>query len=215
MKTVSMKFALIMCILSLTVLSSGCATIMKGTTQKISVSSHPSGANVLADGSPCGITPCSVELKRKDDHVIIVRKEGYEDGVVQVSKVMGGMIIGNLLFGGILGAGVDAASGSMWNLVPEKINVTLVPGKSGQAKSELPNTLGEKLANLRKLFADNTIDDKTYSNTKQGLLKAWIDKDDVSVEAKLRELRGIYNKGLLNQQEYDDSKKILSDKLSE
>ena len=62
-------------------LSTGCATIIKGTTQAIPVSSDPAGADILVDGMLVGTTPSDVEFKRKRDHLVVIEKENYaEDG---------------------------------------------------------------------------------------------------------------------------------------
>lgn len=112
------------------VLLPACATITRGTSQKFNVESNPSGAEVkLSTGQTC-VTPCQLTLKRKSEFVVTVSKDGYQPqeirvhGVVKGGGVAGGA--GNILFGGIIGAGVDASNGSMMNLSPNPVKVTLV-----------------------------------------------------------------------------------------
>src|SRR5688572_8263570 len=46
----------------------GCASIVHGSRQQVSISSTPSNARVTVNGQPQGATPVVVRLKRKDLH---------------------------------------------------------------------------------------------------------------------------------------------------
>jgi len=116
---------------------SGCATVTRGTTENLCVQSEPEGASVeLSSGQICK-TPCNLELKRKNDYTLYVHKEGFQDTEIQVeSKVAGagaaGMA-GNVLIGGIIGAGVDAFSGATNSLKPNPVHVHLVVRNPAEA----------------------------------------------------------------------------------
>ena len=56
----------------------GCATIMQGTAQQVSISSVPTGATVTVDTTSYGVTPVTVRLSRKDRHTIKIHLDGYE-----------------------------------------------------------------------------------------------------------------------------------------
>jgi uncharacterized protein YceK len=96
---------------------SGCATIIDGSHQSVSVSTTP------AQGAACTLknsegtwfltSPGSVDVhKTKNDLTVTCTKDGFQPGSqVAVSK-FGGATFGNILAGGIIGAGVDAASGA-------------------------------------------------------------------------------------------------------
>jgi len=109
----------------LSCLLGGCATLTNGTTQSIPVSSSPSGASVFADGQHVGTTPCTVELSRSASHVITLERDGYEGTAVHLTREISAMTAGNLIFGGLIGLGVDAVSGANFRLVPEQVNVSL------------------------------------------------------------------------------------------
>jgi hypothetical protein len=87
-------------------LFTGCASIVKGTTQTIPVASNPSGADISIDGNRVGQTPSSVEVKRKSDHLMTIEKKGYETESVAITRNVGGAVFGNILAGGFIGWGV-------------------------------------------------------------------------------------------------------------
>ncbi|MFP5330173.1 MAG: PEGA domain-containing protein [Alphaproteobacteria bacterium] len=108
-----------------------CATITRGTSQKFAIESVPSQADVkLSTGQTC-VTPCTLTLKRKSQFKVTVSKEGYKTEERDVhGKVKGGGaagVAGNVIFGGVIGAGVDVASGAALSLEPNPLQVTLVP----------------------------------------------------------------------------------------
>lgn len=89
----------------------GCASIVHGTTQDISIAAKPDGCIAKSeDGQQC-TSPCKLELKRKKDHIIQVSKEGYETETVNIQHVLSGAVAGNIIAGGLIGWGIDAATG--------------------------------------------------------------------------------------------------------
>ncbi len=110
-------------------LSSGCATVLNGSTQTIPVSSNPSGANILLNGQLVGKTPASVEIRRKRDHVVTLVKTGYYSASMPVTKKRGVAVWGNILAGGLMGWGVDVSTGAQYNLIPAIIFITLEKAK--------------------------------------------------------------------------------------
>lgn len=124
-----MKNILILVFLAFSYLTlGGCATIINGTTQKIPVNTIPPGATAMnQDGLNC-ITPCSLQLLRKQDHIITISKEGFEDQSVTCQHVLRAAVVGYIILPlGLIGALVDAASGSLYSLMPEAISLELKP----------------------------------------------------------------------------------------
>lgn len=124
--------------LTMLVMGSGCATITRGTTEAWVVESEPAGAQVrLSSGQTC-TTPCTLELKRKNNFGVEIEKEGYDRVSTQVvsSNSRAGAVgmAGNVLFGGLIGIGVDAASGATKELRPNPLVVKLVSSR-GQAST--------------------------------------------------------------------------------
>jgi hypothetical protein len=55
----------------------GCATVFRGSNQKIKMVTDPPGATLNVDGKPY-TTPTTVVLKRNKPHVVTITKDGYE-----------------------------------------------------------------------------------------------------------------------------------------
>jgi len=81
----------------------GCAIMARGTSQEIPVTSHPGGARITVNGKNMGVTPLSLKLAKKKDHLIRIEKEGYVPIEVRaVAQRSGGrrvFIMGNLNWG--------------------------------------------------------------------------------------------------------------------
>lgn len=112
----------------------GCASVTRGTTENISISSTPSGAVAEVSGldapTSC-VTPCVVVAKRSADITVTINKEGYEPQIVPLTKEVPGTgaagFAGNLLLGGVVGMGVDAVTGAALDHKPNPVIVTLQP----------------------------------------------------------------------------------------
>ncbi|WP_020396648.1 PEGA domain-containing protein [Thiolinea disciformis] len=108
---------------------SGCATITRGTEEALVVESDPAGADVKLSNGMTGKTPSSFKVKRKEKLTVTISKSGYETATVnvntQVASRGGAAMAGNLIFGGVIGAAVDASNGAMNELVPNPVKVTL------------------------------------------------------------------------------------------
>lgn len=108
-----------------------CATITRGTTQAFEVRTTPVGAAVVTStGLNCPSTPCVFkDVPRNSNFDVTITKPGYKTHVAKVTNTTssaGGMgMAGNLLLGGIIGAAVDGTNGSMQDLVPNPLEITL------------------------------------------------------------------------------------------
>lgn len=112
----------------------GCASVTRGTTENISIATTPSGATADIAGldipTAC-VTPCVVQAKRNADITVTVSKEGYEPQIIPLTKEIPGSgaagFAGNILAGGLIGMGVDAATGAALDHKPNPVIVTLQP----------------------------------------------------------------------------------------
>lgn len=80
-----------------------CATILRGTSQKIPVTSNPLGAKIIVDGKEVGSTPMNLKLRRKKIHNIQIEKEGYDSFTVIITRKTSILpsLLGNYFIGGI------------------------------------------------------------------------------------------------------------------
>jgi len=121
-------------IVALSIMLGGCASVTRGTTENISISSTPSGVEAVVSGlevpTTC-TTPCAIVAKRSADITITFEKEGYQPQTVQLTKEVSGTgaagFAGNLLAGGVIGMGVDAATGAATDHKPNPVIVTMQP----------------------------------------------------------------------------------------
>jgi hypothetical protein len=170
----SCRFGAILAVISAGLFAGGCASIVKGTTQIIPVSSDPSGADVKIDGNQVGRTPVSVKAKRKTDHLITVEKTGYQVESVAVTRNIGGAVFGNIILGGLVGWGVDAIDGAQWNLSPATISVILKVNSSPQPPAAVSQSSAaifiEELRKLDAMHVAKTITDEEYAKMRLALV---------------------------------------------
>ena len=99
-------------VLSITISLTSCATIFTGTSDAVTFNSKPEGAKVLEAGIEKCTTPCTYKVNRSlSQKTVEIRKEGYENKVVGLDTKFNSVSILNLF--GILGWGIDAATGSL------------------------------------------------------------------------------------------------------
>lgn len=115
---------------SVMMFSAGCATVTQGTTDALLIETTPQDAQVqVSSGQSCTSTPCAIELPKKDPVTIEISKEGCTTRRVNVLSQMsdsgGAAVAGNILVGGIIGLGVDAATGASKELTPNPVVVDL------------------------------------------------------------------------------------------
>jgi hypothetical protein len=110
-------------VISLLGLGSGCATVIEGGDQVINVSTsgcEEHGAMQCVakndDGSSVLTAPASVSVDKDKDSLTITcaSKDDKASGEVLVDSSYEAWNAGNILVGGIIGIGVDAATGAMW-----------------------------------------------------------------------------------------------------
>lgn len=133
MKKIKLTKNLFAALLSLTavLILPGCASITRGTKEVLVVNSEPMNAHVRLSNGMTGTTPASFKLPRDSVLTVVIEKPGYKTATVQVNHCTAtpgavGMA-GNLVFGGIIGGGVDLATGATQDLTPNPVFVQLEP----------------------------------------------------------------------------------------
>jgi hypothetical protein len=148
----SLQCALAMGMVGASLFAGGCASIVHGGDRSISINTQPpgatasvrkSGSNSLNDVVTVQNTPCTVSLDPKksyfkgQSYTLRLEMPGYRTAEVELTPKMSGWYWGNLVIGGLIGMlAVDPATGSMWNLEPNKIEQTLSGGQSSLIKNK-------------------------------------------------------------------------------
>lgn len=112
---------------------SGCASIVNGHNQSVSVTTHSKGADL--SGAKCSLsndkgewfttTPGSVTVRRSfKDLAVNCAFGGLDAGIEKAKSTTKPMVFGNILFGGVIGAGIDVASGAAYDY-PDIIQVNM------------------------------------------------------------------------------------------
>ena len=118
-------------VLFLAALSSGCATVTRGTDSTIGFDSQPSQAEVRTSNGLGCVTPCSLVVKRNEEFIATFSKPGYQSRQVEVKTQLAGAgvagVAGNILIGGLIGLGVDAMTGAANEHTPNPVTVILEP----------------------------------------------------------------------------------------
>jgi hypothetical protein len=121
------QVCVLVAVCSVLVTLTGCGAIFNGTRQTIQANSAPSAATI--EVSPTDeeyTTPASMSLERKSNYVLTFSKEGYTSAKFNIQrKLSGGILVLDVLFTGLLGVIVDAATGAWYNLSPEVATVSL------------------------------------------------------------------------------------------
>jgi hypothetical protein len=111
-------------------LSSGCATVINGTSEDYKIATTPKGATVaLSSGETC-VSPCKLKLKRKNHIRADVTLAGYKPTYLLIQSRSGGAVAGNLLLGGIIGGVVDSSNGANNFLAPNPFDLALAAAGS-------------------------------------------------------------------------------------
>jgi hypothetical protein len=99
-------------LLTLALLSTGCAAIF-GTKQKqFDLQSSPSGAEVYLDGTRLGTTPVKSQLSNQKEHTFVFRKAGYKEVSCTLARgTDGGWVVLDIL-AGLVPVIIDAATNS-------------------------------------------------------------------------------------------------------
>ena len=108
---------------------SGCATVTRGTDDQVQINSDPQGATVQTSLSQQCMTPCTLKIGRKDEFSVTIAKPGYAPQTVFVGTKLASAgaagFAGNVLVGGVVGMGVDAATGATLEHFPNPVTVIL------------------------------------------------------------------------------------------
>jgi len=120
----------------------GCASVTRGDDREHFHRQHASRRNRRnirtrnSDGLPHSLRRRG---QRNADITVTINKEGYEPQIIPLTKEIPGTgaagFAGNLLAGGLIGMGVDAATGAAQDHKPNPVIVTLQPRGRDSARA--------------------------------------------------------------------------------
>ena len=114
-------------ILVLAMGTSGCATILDGSSQPLTFNSSPNGARIYVNGMELGTTPLTMAVKRSKTTMILAKKDGYEDQQLALQTKTNFTFWGNIISGGFVGSTTDYFSDAMIEYSPNMYYITLNP----------------------------------------------------------------------------------------
>jgi TonB family protein len=125
-----MKYPVIVAAAVVGITLSGCATIIKGSSQSIAITTPPTtGADCVLsskEGSWTVNSPGRVTVARsKEDILVHCSKTGFQEAAATIPSNFDGWTLGNLVVGGVIGVGVDAATGAI-NDYPHAFQVPMM-----------------------------------------------------------------------------------------
>ncbi len=92
MKNNTLRFLAL--VIATVMLFQNCMTIIKGTSQRVPVTSHPVGARISVDGKEMGTTPLIIKVKRKKTHSIRAEMPGYDPLEIEIGHKISGVKLG-------------------------------------------------------------------------------------------------------------------------
>lgn len=112
----------------------GCASIVKGSSQAINVATPPTAGATCTlmnkGGTWILVSPSSVTVdKSKEDIQVRCTKPGWQDASAIIPSSFQGWTVGNILLGGVIGIGVDSATGALHEY-PNTFQVPMLPDGS-------------------------------------------------------------------------------------
>ncbi|HEU5047178.1 MAG TPA: PEGA domain-containing protein [Rickettsiales bacterium] len=128
-------------VLPLLLITAACSTIIEGKSQQLTINTNPAGAKCTLNRKDTVIgsvdsTPGSVNIeKTKNDIKVICNKEGYQETTYLNHSGIAGATFGNIALGGLIGWGVDSATGAD-NKYDSPMNITLAPEEKHAARAD-------------------------------------------------------------------------------
>jgi hypothetical protein len=121
MKAAALRSAALLALFSV----GGCASIVSGTTQVVTIDSNVRGAEVAVNGLPVGRTPYTGPIKRGSTTTVRVTGPGYQAKTITLSTEIEPIFWGNIILGGFFGSTTDAGTGAMYKYAPATYEIAL------------------------------------------------------------------------------------------
>ncbi len=141
-------------------LLAGCATIISGRSQEMTINTSPQGAQCDIVRAGKGdliarvVTPQTITIRKsKYDLRITCRKPGYQETVHFVKSEIEDATWGNIILGGGVGWAIDSAGGAD-NKYPRYVNISLPPAAADDEDDAKARGTGTDATNAPASTAD-------------------------------------------------------------
>lgn len=161
-------------------LLAGCASVIHGTNQEVTISSTPTGAHITINGQYYGRTPRVLNLRRKEYYVVQLELEDHKPYEITLQRAISPWILGNALFGDVIGVTLDAVDGAFYRIHPSTVVATLTPAHVEPARiapmpapaSAAPagKSVERQLLDLKELLDAGVLSPAEYEARRQALL---------------------------------------------
>ena len=95
-----MKIKLLLLVFGCAIISmtAGCATMISGTTEPVTINSSPEGATITQNGIVLGKTPTTIPLNREKNPVLELSKEGYQKQSLPLNTSFNPWVLSNVIW---------------------------------------------------------------------------------------------------------------------
>ena len=160
-------------VLSVVFLLNSCATMFFGTSQKVSITSTPAGADVYINGVAANKqTPCEVSIKRKakptehngkNQYNYVLKKNGYQDFLLTDNAKFNYVSLINIYWLGLPYI-IDGPDGAIWKY-EKKQNVNLLVAAKNTPGNNARNQITENVSSVTTSTTKKTQNNSTRSRT--------------------------------------------------
>lgn len=222
-----MKYFQLLAIWVVAMFMSSCATILTGTTQRVTIDSSPQGADIIIDGQMMGTTPAKVRLDRDlnafIDNAKDIRLEmnGYYADGYYLGTDIEPVVILNVFCP--IGFALDAVTGALMRYDSDYYNFKMVPVEpvpgpvqpSGAASTQqVPRSAAQQ--SVPPASSGYEADEDPAYEAEE------VPADEPTTEAeapddyeKLMKLVELYEEGLITEEEYETEKAKIFGKNEE
>lgn len=178
-----MKYLQLLAVLAVAALMSSCATILTGTTQRVTIDSTPPGADIVVDGRIMGTTPARIRLERDlnafvdDGKDIRLELDGYYADMYYLGTDIEPTVILNVFCP--IGFAFDAVTGALMKYDRDYYNFKLVPldnqpvqpGPVVQDDNDSGEDDYERLMKLVELYENGLITEEEFEAEKAKIFR--------------------------------------------
>lgn len=145
----------------------GCTLIVQGTTQEVTFTSEPVGAEFTVAGQKA-TTPATLTIP-KDDYRIVFFRPGFRETSVDLKRNVSGWFVGSLLMG-LIASTIDLATGAWREFETTEVHVVLeaLPGGAESLKVSVSSD---------PPGAEILVGEAVYGRTPKDVFLPWLPED--------------------------------------